>query len=79
MTESNVLYTHAATPNAGAVPQQTNVATHERASDGADVQDVYIDNIPADGYVSSVNSTETNLAGGAVFEGIFDSLQHVIL
>ncbi len=38
-TESNVLYTQAANPNAGAVPQLTNVATHERASDGADVDD----------------------------------------
>lgn len=45
MTESNVLYTQAANPNAGAVPQLTNVATHERASDGADVQDVYLDNM----------------------------------
>ena len=45
MTESNVLYTQAANPNAGAVPQLTNIATHERASDGADVQDVYLDNL----------------------------------
>lgn len=45
MTESNVLYTQAANPNAGAVPQETSVATHNRASDGAKVQDVYLDNL----------------------------------
>lgn len=50
MTESNVLYTQAANPNAGAVPQLTNVATHDRFSDGAEVQDVYIDNIPPIAY-----------------------------
>ncbi len=44
-TESNVLYTQAANPNAGAVPQETSVANHNRASDGAKVQDVYIDNL----------------------------------
>lgn len=50
MTESNVLYTQAANPNAGAVPQLTNVATHDRFSDGAEVQDVFIDNIPPIAY-----------------------------
>jgi len=76
---TTVRYESAIGTTAGAIPVNTEVATHPRAGDGASVQDVYIDNIPADGYVSSVNSTETNLAGGAVFEGIFDSLQHVIL
>jgi len=31
--------------NAGAIPADTVVATHERASDGASVQDVYLDNL----------------------------------
>ena len=70
---TTVRYESAIGTTAGAIPVNTEVATHPRAGDGASVQDVYIDNIPADGYVSSVNSTETNLAGGAVFEGTFDS------
>ena len=31
--------------NAGAIPADTVVATHDRASDGASVQDVYLDNL----------------------------------
>jgi hypothetical protein len=50
MTESNVLYTQAANPNAGAVPQLTNVATHARAGDNAEIQDVFIDNVPPISY-----------------------------
>ena len=58
MTEQNVIYTQAWQPDAGAIKSDTNVATHARASDSAEVQDVYIDNIPAGGYISTVNSTE---------------------
>lgn len=73
MAEQNVIYTQAWQPDAGAIRSDTNVATHARASDSAEVQDVYIDNIPAGGYISTVNSTEANLAGGATFEGVFDN------
>lgn len=70
---TSVRYVPAISTDAGAVPVSTEVATHPRAGDGFEIQDVYIDNIPADGYVSNGNSTEVNLAGGATFEGTFDS------
>lgn len=43
MTESKVTYVAPNRTDAGAVPKNTEVATHDRASDGARVQDVYID------------------------------------
>ena len=43
MTESNVKYIPAVTPSAGAVPTDTDIATHTRASDGLEVQDVYLE------------------------------------
>lgn len=44
---SFVKYTPAAGQNAGSVPVNTEVATHDRALDSAKIQDVHIDNQPA--------------------------------
>ena len=43
MTESSVTYVPAISTDAGAIPVGTPVATHPRASDGKEVQDVFID------------------------------------
>jgi hypothetical protein len=43
MTESSVTYVAPNRTDAGAVPKNTVVATHDRQSDGAEVQDVFID------------------------------------
>ena len=67
MSESSVIYVPASGANSGAVPFDTPVATHDRASDGAEVQDVFIDPdsvIPLDTmalYLSQVISLLTRL------------------
>lgn len=43
---SFVKYIASYSQSAGAVPADTNVATHLRDDDGASVQDVFIDNQP---------------------------------
>lgn len=42
MAEDKVEYVKATARDAGAIPEETKVATHTRASDGAEMQDVYV-------------------------------------
>lgn len=72
LVSSIVSYVSTLAQNAGVVPAGTNVASHARASDGAEIQDVYLDNSGGD--VSVLNSSEINLAPGEVFEGTYEDV-----
>ena len=83
MTESNVTYITASRPDAGAVPDDTAVATHLRASDNKEIQDIIISDgtntaaVSSDGQLHVVmtskkdanNSSTTPLGAGATFAG----------
>lgn len=57
MSESSVTYTSAAQNEAGAVPKNTAVATYNRTSDGAEIQEVLIGGVKDNNSASPVSLT----------------------
>jgi hypothetical protein len=69
MTESTVTYVAPNRTDAGAVPKGTKIATHDRAGDGAEVQDVYIDGgsslpLPTGAATSALQTSSNALLAG---------------
>lgn len=77
MTEEIVHFTHAVATDAGAVPVGTHVGTHTRASDGAEVQDVYIDPQTVLALPTGA-ATSANQTNGAQLSRIVDADGHQV-
>ena len=83
MSEAKVRYESALGTTAGAVPVNTEIAIHTRDSDGADVQDVYIDNgkvqiTDANGNMAPVvTGANTGVKGLRVYGGPTDPISDI--
>lgn len=66
MTE--ITYIPATLPNAGAIPQGTQIATHARASDNATVQDVYAEQLTDGTQITKVLFDASNMSAFGTLE-----------